>query len=156
VNSDAPTAARPPLPPATHRPSRTEPRGQVVETDPEMVDVDLYDTPSGTIPQFRWRQAPKGLATRRQLRTMGLRPGGHDPAAVITCRRGARVAYLYRTDLAVPKLRMTLAKEKALDKAMAARQTCPLCRVRSDFCLPLRTLGSCWPCAQNTPAALAA
>jgi hypothetical protein len=34
--------------------------------DEDLADVDLYD--DGTFPSFRWKQAPKGLATRRQLR----------------------------------------------------------------------------------------
>ncbi|MEU3855028.1 RRQRL motif-containing zinc-binding protein [Streptomyces sp. NPDC029554] len=97
------------------------------------LDVDLYD--DGTFPSFGWKQAPKGLATRRQLRAMGLRPGGHDPVAQVTCRNGQRVAYLYRVDLALPIRPMTLAKELALDKAMAARQTCPKCRRRYHQCL---------------------
>ncbi|MEU0119903.1 RRQRL motif-containing zinc-binding protein [Streptomyces bobili] len=83
---------------------------------------------------------------------MGLRPGGRDPVAQMTCRSGKRVAYLYRVDLAVPKLPMTIAKEAAPDKAMAARQTCPRCRRRYFACLPLRTLGSCLECHDGTPA----
>ncbi|WP_399024168.1 hypothetical protein [Streptomyces sp. CS-7] len=34
-----------------------------------------------TLPVYRWRLAPDGLATRRQLRALGLRPGGQDVAA---------------------------------------------------------------------------
>ncbi|WP_315986133.1 RRQRL motif-containing zinc-binding protein, partial [Streptomyces sp. t39] len=56
---------------------------------------------------------------------MGLRPGGQEPVARIECRGGKRFAWLYRIDLAKPKIPMTFAKEVALDKAMAARQTCP-------------------------------
>ncbi|MFF4534095.1 RRQRL motif-containing zinc-binding protein [Streptomyces sp. NPDC001407] len=118
--------------------------------DEDLVDVDPHD--DGSFPTYRWRQAPKGLATRRQLRTMGLRPGGRDPVAQMTCRNGKRVAYLYRVDLAVPKIPMTLAKEAALDKAMAARQTCPQCHRRYYHCLRLRTVGSCEECHDGTPA----
>ncbi|MEU1106574.1 RRQRL motif-containing zinc-binding protein [Streptomyces tibetensis] len=107
----------------------------------DLVDVDPYD--DGSFPEFPWRRAPQGLATRRQLRAMRLRPGGQEPVARITCRRGQRFAYLYRVDLAKPIRPMTLAKELALDKAMAARQTCPKCRRRYHACLPLKTLGSC-------------
>lgn len=74
------------------------------------------------------------------------RPGGQPIAAQIICRRGATVGYLYRVDLALPVRTPTLAQEEALDHAMAARQTCPACRVRYYYCLPLRTLGSCWRC----------
>ncbi|WP_371674781.1 RRQRL motif-containing zinc-binding protein [Streptomyces sp. NBC_00289] len=71
----------------------------------------------------------------------------------VTWRGGRRVAYFYRIDLAKPVRPMTLAKEAALDRAMAARQTCPRCRRRYDACLPLRTLGMCLECFDGTPAA---
>ncbi|MEV7683223.1 RRQRL motif-containing zinc-binding protein [Streptomyces sp. NPDC088341] len=119
--------------------------------DQDLVDVDPND--DGSLPVFPWRQAGReNLATRRQLRDMGLRPGGQEPVARIECRGGKRFAWLYRIDLALPKLPMTLAKEAALDKAMAARQTCPLCRRRYFHCLPLATLGSCLECFDGTPA----
>ncbi|MEV6080983.1 RRQRL motif-containing zinc-binding protein [Streptomyces sp. NPDC052069] len=129
--------------------------------DHGLVDVDPYaPEPSGTIPTYDWRASPPGLATRRQLRARGLRPGGHDPVAQLRCRhcltRPARVctrmAYLYRLDLALPVRPMTLAKEAALDRAMAQRSTCPLCRRRYHHCLPLRSIGSCLECAEGTPA----
>ncbi|MFF4787819.1 RRQRL motif-containing zinc-binding protein [Streptomyces griseorubiginosus] len=99
----------------------------------------------GSIPVLRWKQAGyENLATRRQLREMGLRPGGQQPAVRIECRRGRRIAYLYRIDLAKPKLPMTLAKKLALDKAMTARQTCPgPCGRRYFHCLSLKKLGTC-------------
>ncbi len=121
--------------------------------DEDLVDVDPNDPGDGSLPVFRWRQAGPGLATRRQLREMGLRPGGQEPVARIECRGGKRFAWLYRIDLAKPKFAMTLAKEAALDKAMAARQTCPgPCGRRYFHCLPLRTLGSCLECFDGTPA----
>ncbi|MGW4027676.1 RRQRL motif-containing zinc-binding protein [Streptomyces sp. NPDC005009] len=98
----------------------------MADQDQDLVDVDPYDPGDGSLPVFRWKQAGRAnLATRRQLREMGLRPGGQEPVARIECRGGKRFAWLYRIDLAKPKLPMTLAKEAALDKAMAARQTCP-------------------------------
>jgi hypothetical protein len=45
---------------------------------------------------------------------------------------------------------MTPGRAAALDRAMAARQTCPVCRQRYSHCLPLKTLGSCAPCADLT------
>lgn len=117
-----------------------------------------YD-PAGTrhgIPTYPWRYAPEGLATRRQLREDGLRPGGQPPAAQILCRRGQRVAYLYRRDLALPVREMTPARRRALDAAMAARQTCPTCGTRFPYCLPLRTLGACPSCAGDSEYAPAA
>ncbi|WP_246213067.1 RRQRL motif-containing zinc-binding protein [Streptomyces abyssomicinicus] len=116
----------------------------------DLVDVDPHD--DGTFPVFRWRQAPAGYATRRQLCAMGLRPGGQEPVARIECRQGRRFAWLYRIDLARPKRVPTLAQEAALDRAMAARTTCPRCRRRYYHCLPLRTLGSCLECHDGTPA----
>ncbi|MFG3384385.1 RRQRL motif-containing zinc-binding protein [Streptomyces sp. NPDC047999] len=119
----------------------------------DVVDVDPYDQDNGAIPVFRWRQAGPAYATRRQLRVMGLRPGGQEPVARIECRRGARFAWLYRVDLALPKRTPTLAQEAALDRAMAARQQCPgPCRRRYHHCLPLRTLGTCLECYDGTPA----
>ncbi|MBV7674316.1 hypothetical protein STHAL_33255 [Streptomyces halstedii] len=124
------------------------------DQDEDLVDVDLYDPGDGSLPVYRWKQAGRAqLATRRQLREMGLRPGGAEPVARIECRGGKRWAWLYRIDLAKPKFAMTLAKEAALDKAMAARQTCPgPCGRRYFHCLPLRTLGSCLECFDGTPA----
>jgi hypothetical protein len=42
--------------------------------------------------------------------------------------------------LARPKRTPTLAQERALDHAMAARQTCPRCRRRYYFCLQAAVL----------------
>ncbi|MFD7811130.1 RRQRL motif-containing zinc-binding protein, partial [Streptomyces cellulosae] len=70
----------------------------------------------GALPVFRWRLAPDGYATRRQLRAQGLRPGGQDVAAQLERprrRRGPLVAYLYRVDLAVPVRPMTPARRAA-------------------------------------------
>lgn len=128
----------------------------------DLVDVNAYGTgPASTLPIYDWGSVdPDVLATRRQLRAAGLRPGGHDPVAQLRCRKClgltrtcTRMANLYRVDLALPKRVPTLAQEAALDRAMAARQTCPRCRRRYFHCLPLRTLGSCLECANGTPAA---
>ncbi|MFF4866807.1 RRQRL motif-containing zinc-binding protein [Streptomyces sp. NPDC001231] len=133
----------------------------------DLIDIDPYD--DGSFPEFGFNQVPgtpavlaalrgtgpvptTGLATRRQLRAMGLSPGGHDPAAVLVWRSGKRKAWLYRIDLAKPKRKPTLAQEAALDKAMASRQTCPVCKRRFHACLPLKTLGSCLECFDGTPA----
>lgn len=81
----------------------------------------------GGTPTYPFRMAPTGLATRRQLAEQGLRPGGQEIAAQILWRRGDRVAYLYRIDLAKPKRPATPAQLAALGKALAARRTCPKC-----------------------------
>lgn len=71
------------------------------------------------------------LATRRQLRAMGLRPGGQDPVAVVyfRCRKAAKQVFanLYLIEQAKPVRPMTPARAAALDKAMAARRTCRQC-----------------------------
>ncbi|MFC9484658.1 RRQRL motif-containing zinc-binding protein [Streptomyces hydrogenans] len=127
----------------------------MTDQDEDLVDVDQHDPGDGTLPVYRWREAGPGpgLATRRQLREMGLRPGGAEPVARIECCGGKRWAWLYRIDLAKPKRPMTLAKEAALDKVMAKRQTCPgPCGRRYFHYIPLRTLGSCPECFDGTPA----
>ncbi|MGB8944080.1 MAG: RRQRL motif-containing zinc-binding protein [Streptomyces sp.] len=101
------------------------------------------------LPVYIWRLAPDGLATRRQLRALGLRPGGQDVVAQVErprYRRGPLVAYLYRIDCAKPVRPMTCAKRAALAKANAARRTCPQCRTDAGYVIPA-SLGTCVPCA---------
>jgi hypothetical protein len=93
-----------------------------------------------------WRWAPAGLATRRQLAAMRLRPGGQEPYGRIVCRRGRRWAWLYRLDLAQPKRQPTPAVRAALAKAMAARRWCESCSRDVGYCVPRVTLGSCVDC----------
>lgn len=103
----------------------------------------------GTLPVYRWRLAPDGLATRRQLRALGLRPGGQEVIAELRRprrRRGPLVAYLYRIDRARPVRPMTPEKWAALDRANAARRVCPTCRRDAGYVIP-PSLGTCAPCA---------
>ena len=103
----------------------------------------------GALPVYRWRLAPDGLATRRQLRALGLRPGGQDVAAQVERprrRRGPLVAYLYSIEHAKPVRPMTPARWAALAKANAARRLCPECRRAAGYVLP-PALGRCTPCA---------
>ncbi|MER6733599.1 RRQRL motif-containing zinc-binding protein [Streptomyces puniciscabiei] len=103
----------------------------------------------GALPVFRWRLAPDGYATYRQLRARGLRPGGQPVAAQLERprrRRGPLVAYLYRVELAKPVRPMTPAKWAALAKANTARRTCPACRRDAGYVIPT-SLGACVPCA---------
>lgn len=95
---------------------------------------------------FGFRQAPTGLATRRQLRAMGKRPGGQDITGVIEWLRGQRWAGLYRIDRAVPVRQMTPARTAALARAMTVRRTCRTCRLDTGYYLPRP--GQCWPCYQ--------
>ncbi|MGI5356181.1 RRQRL motif-containing zinc-binding protein [Streptomyces sp. CA-252508] len=100
-------------------------------------------------PVYPWRCAPEGLATFRQLRARGLRPGGQDVVAQVERprrRRGPLVAYLYRVDLALPVRPMTPAKRDALAKANAARRVCPECGRDAGYRIP-PSLGMCTPCA---------
>ncbi|MFF2362684.1 RRQRL motif-containing zinc-binding protein [Streptomyces sp. NPDC058122] len=102
-----------------------------------------------TLPVYRWRLAPDGYATRRQLRAAGLRPGGQDVAAQLERprrRRGPLVAYLYRIDRAKPVRPMTPARWAAVAKANAARRVCPECRRDAGYVIP-PSLGMCPTCA---------
>jgi hypothetical protein len=112
--------------------------------------VEFYD-PDGRrygIPTYPYHWAPRGLLTNRQLRARGLRPGGQQPTAQILWRRGLRVAYLYRTDLALPRRQATPAQLAAVGKALAARRTCPVCGTEKDYCLP-RSTGCCNDCTDG-------
>ena len=112
--------------------------------------VQFYD-PDGRrygLPTYPYHWAPKHLYTVRQLRAHGLRPGGQSPAAQILWRRGLRVAYLYRADLALPRRQATPAQLAALGKAMAARRTCPVCGTEKAYCIP-RSTGLCNDCTDG-------
>lgn len=122
-----------------------------VPADPEEVDPMVFYDPTGErygIPTYPLRMAPKGLATLRQLRADGLRPGGQDIAAQLRWRRYRqdRVAYLYRIDLAAPKRTATPAQLAALGKALLARRTCPDCAQVKPYYIPRRT-GACLDCS---------
>ncbi|MER7321865.1 hypothetical protein ABZ697_27415 [Streptomyces albidoflavus] len=85
---------------------------------------------------------------------MRLSPGANQgPVAILRCKLCATRphwaclhptrGYLFRIDLATPPRRTpTLAQEAALDRAMAARQTCPACLRRS--CPNCRGVGGWW------------
>ncbi|MEV7372099.1 RRQRL motif-containing zinc-binding protein [Streptomyces sp. NPDC090301] len=101
------------------------------------------------IPVYLWRLAPEGLATFRQLRAIGLRPGGQPVVAQLERprrRRGPLVAFLYRIDLARPVRPMTPARWAALERANAARRLCPECGRDAGYRIPI-SLGMCTPCA---------
>ncbi|WP_413799620.1 RRQRL motif-containing zinc-binding protein [Streptomyces iranensis] len=111
-----------------------------------------YD-PTGTrygIPTYPWQLAPDGMATKRQLRARGLRPGGQPiQAQIMRANRragGTQVAFLYRLDLAKPVRPMTSRKWGALALAMLARRTCPSCEQDAGYCIPT-SIGMCMTCA---------
>lgn len=109
-----------------------------------------------TLPTYPWRCAPDGLATYRQLRALGLRPGGQDPVGQVERRRRRGrpplVAFLYRVDRALPVRPMTPGRWRAVEAALRARRTCPECRVVRAYCIPL-VLGMCVECAYPTGSA---
>ncbi|HZM82937.1 MAG TPA: RRQRL motif-containing zinc-binding protein [Candidatus Limnocylindrales bacterium] len=116
-----------------------------------------YHDPHGLrygLPTFVWRGAPPGLATLRQLRAAGLRPGGQPIAAQILWRGvgGTRTAYLYRIDLAKPKRVASPAQRAAIGKALLARRTCSTCGHVRGYYIP-RCLGECLTCTATCTAA---
>lgn len=104
------------------------------------------------MPGFRFKWAPAGLATRRQLRELGLCPGGHEPYGQLVWRRGRRFAWLYRLDLAKPSRVPSPAQLAALGKAMAARRRCGACEQDAGYCVPTSD-GRCWDCILGPDAA---
>lgn len=118
-----------------------------------------YDDPTGRkfgIPTFYWHGAPAGYATRRQLREMGLCPGGQEVAAQIKWRGigGERVAFLYRLDQAKPKRIATPKMLAALDKALLARRTCGTCGQVKDYFIRTK-FDECADCVEAAGASYA-
>lgn len=116
--------------------------------DEEHDDTVFYD-PTGArygLPTYPYRHAPEGLATVRQLRAQGLRPGGQHIAAQILWRQGSRKANLYRIDQALPKRTATPAQRAAIERALTARRTCSTCGHTKPYYIPRRT-GQCHDCA---------
>jgi hypothetical protein len=109
----------------------------------------VYD-PTGVyhdgVPTYPYRMAPQGLATRRQLRSLGLQPARQPIAAQLLWRKGKRVAHLYRLDLARPKRPATPAQLTALAKANTVLRTCTTCWQVKDYTIP-RRYGECLDCA---------
>ncbi|WP_068929372.1 RRQRL motif-containing zinc-binding protein [Planobispora rosea] len=106
----------------------------------------------GGLPTYPWKFAPEGLATVRQLRALGLRPGGQAPVAQVMWRSlrtpagpGVRVAYLYEIATALPRRTASPAQLAAIAKALRARRTCPECDVEQEYYIP-RKYGACLPC----------
>jgi hypothetical protein len=127
------------------------------------IDFDPTGEHHGGMPTWplRWGPPMAELATKRQLRATGKRPGGQPVCGQLVWRSKKshgeeRYAWLYRVDLALPVREMTPAMWISHDKAMAARQTCPRCRVRFETCLPLKSIGSCWGCSDESAEVAAA
>lgn len=99
------------------------------------------------LPTWRWRAAPAGLVTRRQMRAAGRAPAGAEPVGRIVCRRGRRWALLWDLAELGPKRVPTPAQRAALRLALAARRRCPVCTRDAGYCIP-RSLGRCVDCAE--------
>jgi hypothetical protein len=117
----------------------------------------------GGLPTYPWRMAPAGLATRRQLAELGLRPGGQSYAAQVMWRsrrrtkRGVssvRVAYLFSVEAAAAKRVPTGPQLVALAAAMRARRTCRSCGEQREYVIPT-SLGECLDCAERAEQRLA-
>lgn len=121
---------------------------------PVGITVDDRSVPLSALDaaRFRWGLAPDGLATRRQLSALGLRPAGHAPVARVEWRRGRRWADLYRVDVAEPKRPLTPGRRRALAAAAAARRRCRLCGRDAGYVVPT-SLGSCLDCHEATRSA---
>jgi len=119
--------------------------------------ADLWD-PQGErhdVPTYPWGLAPDGLATRDQLRAMGLRPRGGAVAQVMWFSRKSpqpRFARLYEIAKATPPKPRSPGQLASLAAAMRARRTCPECGQIRPYCIPT-SLGACAPCADGFTAA---
>lgn len=108
------------------------------------------------LPAIPWGWADSTVvATRRQLRAAGLRPGGQDPVAVLAFqhaqpnRRRIEHAALFLIERACPKREATPAQLRAVDQALRARRTCELCGTEQDHYLST-TSRLCGPCEDLT------
>ncbi|MGW4784920.1 RRQRL motif-containing zinc-binding protein [Streptomyces sp. NPDC004230] len=100
---------------------------------------------------------PEVFATYRQLKALGLRPGGQEAAVQVGWwigRRGQRFAYFYRIDQAKPMRKVTPAMRASIEKALQARRICPECKAEKDYYIPRKT-GVCNDCDPEGLAAAA-
>jgi hypothetical protein len=121
-----------------------------------LADVSWSESPELTrgthlgLPLLSWGNAPRTtLATRRQLRQLGLRPNGQEPVAYLTFRfRDAHTrvfAELFLISGAAPKRTATPAQLAALGKANRARRICQSCGTDAGYPVP-REHGKCHTC----------
>lgn len=107
------------------------------------------------IPTYPWgwsKYFDPDLGTKAQLREQGLSIAGLEVAAQImwvsarsTRRDGIRTAALYRPSLARKVRPMTVAQQRALNRAHLARHTCTECGQVWDFYLPTGNGRMCPP-----------
>lgn len=108
------------------------------------------------LPLLSWGLAPADkLATRRQLRVLGLRPNGQEPVAYLYFRYRAahkRVfAELFLISGAAPKRTATPAQHTALAKANLARRICRECGKDAFYVVPREWGRRCEPCWLTSP-----
>jgi hypothetical protein len=124
-----------------------------------LADVSWSESPELTrgthlgLPLLSWGNAPRTtLATRRQLRQLGLRPNGQEPVAYLTFRfRAAHTrvfAELFLISGAAPKRTATPAQHTAIAIAIAnlARRICHDCGRDSGYVPPTEWGKRCEPC----------
>jgi hypothetical protein len=122
-----------------------------------LADVPWSDWPEFTrgthlgLPLLSWGTAPKHLlATRRQLRAMGLRPNGQEPVAYMyfRCRRALRMVFaeLFLISGAAPHRPATAAQHTAIAKANLARRICRTCGRDTGYVPPADWGKRCEPC----------
>ena len=101
----------------------------------------------GGLPTWRYGSAPAGLVTRRQMRALGLAPGGAVPVAQVVWRhrRHEVRGQLWDRSELVPKRTASPAQLVALGKAMAARRWFPSCSRDVGYCIPT-SFGQCAGC----------
>ncbi|PWV71371.1 hypothetical protein SAMN05421630_11525 [Prauserella marina] len=108
------------------------------------------------LPAWEWGHAPRGLATRSQLRDLPQPKsiGPQDPYGLLVFRhrkaaRRREIAQLYRIDLARDRRAVTPAVLASVEKAMLARRTCRRCGQVQPRCVSTLTR-TCWPCMEIT------
>lgn len=115
------------------------------------------------LPTYPYHMAPKGLATKRQLRKDGLSPRGEIQAQIFWWHGGTRyrngrlgrtrrTAYLFKISAAVPVRPMTGPMWVSHHAMMAARMTCPACNNIKPYCIPT-SLGECNDCHDRARSA---
>lgn len=112
------------------------------------------------LPLLSWGSAPSHLlATRRQLRELGLRPGGQEPVAYLyfRCRRALKVVFaeLFLISDAAAHRPATPAQHTAIAKANLARRICRGCGRDAGYVVPAewgKRCESCWSTSVDNPA----
>ncbi|SES20816.1 RRQRL motif-containing zinc-binding protein [Actinokineospora terrae] len=115
------------------------------------------------LPLLSWGLAPRDkVATRRQLRGMGLRPNGQEAVAYLyfRCRRANKQVFaeLFLISGAAPHRPATPAQHTAIAKANLAKRICRTCGRDAGYIVPRETgqCTDCWLADQSTQEPVAA